>query len=108
MAHGGNHAAVRHRNVPLRARSVLFCLALIVVVVLCSTRVASDAGLWRAELTTRDGADDSGRPRDPLRSDAGLEPEPPRLEPPPFDAGGPPQPDDAGAPLPLAWSVAER
>jgi len=108
MAEGVNHAAVRHGGVSIRPRTVLFCLALIVVAVLCSTRVASDASPGRAEMVARVAEGDRGRPRDALRSDAGLEPEPPGLEPLPFDAGVPPRPHDAGAPLPLAWSVRER
>ena len=105
MAEGVNHAEFRHRSVSIRARAVLFCLALIVVAVLCSTRVASEAGQQRAAIVARVAEEDRGRPRAPLRSDAGLEPEPPRFEPLPFDAGGPPPPHDAGAPKPLAWSV---
>jgi hypothetical protein len=108
MAQGVDHAAVRHRSVSIRARTVLFCLALIVVAVLCSTRVASEIRLWRAEISASVPEKDTGRPRDPVRADAGGEPEPPRLEPLPFDAGGPPPPQDAGAPLPLAWSARER
>jgi hypothetical protein len=108
MAEGVNHAAVRHRSVSIRPRAVLFCLALIVFAVLCSTRVASEASQLRTGVVARVAEEDSGRPRAPLRSDAGLEPEPPGLEPLPFDAGAPPPPYDAGAPLPLAWSVRER
>lgn len=105
MTNGVNHAVVRHKGVAIRARAVLFCLALVVVAVLCSTRVASDASSSRAAFVASVAEEDTGRPHDPLRADAGAEPEPPRLEPLPFDAGVPRRPQDAGAPLPLAWSV---
>lgn len=106
MAPAVNHAAVRQKSVSIRARAVLFCLALIVLALLCSTRVASEASSGRVDIIAAAGDDDIGRPRAPLRRDAGAEPEPPRLQPLPFDAGGPPPPYDSGAPLPLA--VRER
>jgi hypothetical protein len=90
-------AAVRDQTGSVRACAVIFCLT---GTALAAAFMAGQSLAGGAEVPPPRVDDGAGRPRDPF-PDAGLDPEPPRLEPLPVDAAVPHPRLDAAAPLPL-------